>query len=596
MAILRTLSFWKFASPNLSVKEVEILRKNLLNVWKPLNVYGRIYVAGEGINAQVSVPARSLVPFYRTIRSEPFLEDISLNIEPTIHYNVPIDSIFHRLGVKTRNQIITDTSNSDSTLSYLDLKNAGEEIEPMKWHNMVKHATNDDTIILDCRNEYEQNVGIFKGSKPLTVSKYSESFKLLDMMEPELKGKKNVLIYCTGGIRCIKIGAYMKQKLNVDNVGMLKGGINAYSKFLKKSDENSMFLGSNFVFDNRIGVLVGDSPVSNCIRCNKETIVQQNCSNPCCNRLIVICDSCNKKEQGTCSDECKEYHELDDEKQKQIRKECGSIVSNTENFDCRKDRYPIYKNVLSQYQKRCYCTVKLNNFHAMDVVEQTSNLFEYAFQNSIELPEILNDIESKTKENFPSVAHNMCGKHIAQYLSFLVKTNKYYNILELGSFTGYSTVALLSSITKNDGILHSCDNDSKYANITRENIELFLSKNLELKHNIQIHSDNAENVIEELAKDKKVFDFIFIDANKKSYKKYYDFILENNMLLPNGMMVFDNILFKSEVLKKEEPETNFRLQKIGKSLSEFTEMVKNDKRTIQYILPIRDGLLQVALK
>lgn len=619
LAFLRTLSFWKFATPRLSSTQSDQLIQELKSKWRPLDIYGRVYIGSEGINGQISVPTRNLIALQRSIRRNEFLQDIPLNLETKIHYNLPLNEFFPHLTIKHRDQIIThspsyikDEKNKEF-ISSLDFTNAGNEIDPEEWHNKLSFTEDQsgNTLILDCRNEYEQSIGSFLSSEPLQVSSYSKSFEYLDELQPKLKQKDEILIYCTGGVRCVKIGAYLKQKLNIENVGMLKGGITAYSKYINKNKLQSKFKGTNFVFDSRIGVKIENEPIGTCMYCNVKTHVQQNCSNPCCNKLIIICESCKEKNQNSCSEECKDYHFLDQIRQKQIRQKCAQVFASLPNYDERKDRFPVYKNLLKEFQQtRSYSTMKkseLNekidfvefNHHDSIIKREKYKIDEYCSSYSSPLPKILFSIEESTKEKFPKTWGNICGYDVAQFLSFLVKSRNCKKILEIGCFTGYSTIALASAFNEStNSIIDTCDISEECISITNSNVNEFFKTTTHENCKINVYNKSGLDLLNDLklSSNFKPYDFIFIDANKSQYKDYYSFIIDNDLLDRNGILVFDNILFKSLVLPDSSllDDVPKRLLSIGKKLHAFTQFVHEDARTTQQIVQIRDGLLLVS--
>jgi len=130
-------------------------------------------------------------------------------------------------------------------------------------------------------------------------------------------------MYCTGGIRCEKVAAYIIQNLGYTNVYRLEGGINNY---LEEFKDESLFIGKNFVFDNRlIKSIASDNALSFCISCDTPTDNYVNCINPICNKLFIQCSSCSES-SSTCSDECNEFMKLPQDKREKIIKEENKII------------------------------------------------------------------------------------------------------------------------------------------------------------------------------------------------------------------------------------------------------------------------------
>eukprot|EP00012_Vannella_robusta_P006037 CAMPEP_0206198082 /NCGR_PEP_ID=MMETSP0166-20121206/9424_1 /ASSEMBLY_ACC=CAM_ASM_000260 /TAXON_ID=95228 /ORGANISM="Vannella robusta, Strain DIVA3 518/3/11/1/6" /LENGTH=196 /DNA_ID=CAMNT_0053615865 /DNA_START=170 /DNA_END=757 /DNA_ORIENTATION=- len=196
----------------------------------------------------------------------------------------------------------------------------------------------------------------------------------------------------------------------------------------------------------------------------------------------------------------------------------------------------------------------------------------------------------------------MCGSVVAQFLAYTVRTRKCQRVLELGTFTGYSTVALASGLVDpKSGTVESVEINAEFAGIAEKNVQSY-RESLEEPPTINIHAVKAHSYLSEFLtredKDKEPFDLVFVDANKSEYHSYYSFILDNNMLSENGCMVFDNVLFKGLVLPDASSLEDFakipkRLYSVGDKLRNFAQFVKDDPRTTQQLLPIRDGLLLI---
>ena len=302
-----TLSFYKY----FKLGNPSLFRDHLFIVWSDLDVLGRIYVAKEGINAQLSVPKENFEKFKISV-SEIFpLKDIRLNIALE-HFS----KSFLKLTIKIRDKIVADGLD-DSTF---DVTRIGEHLDAKGFNEMLNDK---DTICIDMRNHYESEIGFFKGAVKPNVDTFRESLEIIDE-ELNKNGKdRNYLMYCTGGIRCEKASAYLKHK-GIENVFQLEGGIIEYTRQVKEQKLENNFIGKNFVFDERRGERVSDEIVSNCHQCGAPCDTHVNCANESCHLLFIQCDDCKKQMNNCCSEECKEINALPYDEQKSLRKGKGN--------------------------------------------------------------------------------------------------------------------------------------------------------------------------------------------------------------------------------------------------------------------------------
>jgi len=298
-----TISFYQYYN----IGNPQVFRDHLFITWDSLDVLGRTYVAKEGINAQISVPAEKFNEFKLHLDSIDFLKDIRLNVA------VEQDNkSFLKLKVKVRNKIVADGLNDD----LFDVTNKGVHLDAEGFNKMLEDP---NTICVDMRNHYESEIGHFDGAITPDVDTFRDS---LDIIEEDLKNHKedkNLLMYCTGGIRCEKASAYYKHK-GFKNVFQLEGGIIEYTRQVKEKEIENKFKGKNFVFDHRKSERISEDIVSNCHQCGKPCDVHVNCLNEACHLLFIQCDSCKEAMEGCCSDTCKEVNSLPFEEQKELRK------------------------------------------------------------------------------------------------------------------------------------------------------------------------------------------------------------------------------------------------------------------------------------
>jgi len=284
-----TLSFYAYAK----IQDPKKFRDDLFLAWNALDALGRIYVANEGINAQMSIPAENLKAFRTTLEVYDFMKGIRLN-EAVEHD----DHSFLKLTIKVRHKIVADGLNDDT----FDVTNIGVHLKAKEFNEILDDP---NTIVVDFRNHYESEVGHFKNAITPDVETFRESLPIINEQLQNHKEDKNLVMYCTGGIRCEKASAYFKHQ-GFKNVFQLEGGIINYAKQLKEEGLESKFIGKNFVFDNRLGERITDDIISQCHQCGKPCDNHTNCENDGCHLLFIQCDDCKTAMENCCSTECLE--------------------------------------------------------------------------------------------------------------------------------------------------------------------------------------------------------------------------------------------------------------------------------------------------
>ncbi len=300
-----TISFYQYAH----IPNPQVFRDYLYNLLQNSGVLGRIYVAKEGINAQISVPIENFEQFRADLYSIDFLNNVRLNIAVE-ESGAPFS--FLKLKIKVRDKILADGLNDDS----FDVTNFGNHLNAEEFNKLTNHP---DTILVDFRNHYEHEVGHFKNAILPDVDTFRESLPIIE--ETYLKGNENkdIVMYCTGGIRCEKASAWFKHK-GFKKVHMLEGGIIKYANDCAKKGLENKFIGKNFVFDERRGERISNDIISSCHQCGQPADTHENCANEACHLLFIQCDSCKKKYQSCCSNACKKVIQLPLEEQKTLRK------------------------------------------------------------------------------------------------------------------------------------------------------------------------------------------------------------------------------------------------------------------------------------
>ena len=298
-----TLSFYKYAQ----IENPKLFRDYLFIHWDKINVLGRIYVATEGINAQLSVPATRFEEFKAILDNISFLENVRLNIA------VEQDNkSFLKLKIKVRDKIVADGLED----SEFDVTQCGVHVDAQSFNDLISKP---ETLLVDMRNHYESEIGHFEGAITPDVDTFRDSLPLIEEDLQPHKKDKNIVMYCTGGIRCEKASAYFKYK-GFENVYQLEGGIIEYTRQVKAQGLDNKFRGKNFVFDQRRAEQISDEVIAVCHQCGTPCDTHVNCANEACHLLFIQCPNCAEARNNCCSDACSDIVQLHEDQQKRLRK------------------------------------------------------------------------------------------------------------------------------------------------------------------------------------------------------------------------------------------------------------------------------------
>ena len=298
-----TISFYQYYN----IGNPQIFRDKLFLDWNELGVLGRTYVAHEGINAQISVEAKVFVAFKDYLDSISFLEGVRLNV--AIEQD---NKSFLKLKVKVRDKIVADGLQDDT----FDVTDIGIHLKAEEFNNLIADK---NTVLVDMRNHYESEIGHFEGAITPDVDTFRDSLPIIEDDLKEHKADKNLVMYCTGGIRCEKASAYFKHK-GFEKVYQLEGGIIEYVRQIKEQGLENKFKGKNFVFDHRRSERVSEDILSKCHQCGEACDSHTNCANEACHLLFIQCPSCAKKMDECCTSDCQEINALSFEEQKELRR------------------------------------------------------------------------------------------------------------------------------------------------------------------------------------------------------------------------------------------------------------------------------------
>ncbi len=292
--IRKTISFYRY----FILDNPQELRDQLYLEWSELNCFGRIYLAREGINAQMSVPEENLLSFLASLAKHQIFENIP--VKYAIEDN---GKSFYKLSIKVKAKLVADGLQDDA----FDVTNVGRHLDAKEFHDLVGSGKH---IVVDMRNHYESEIGRFKGAICPEADTFREELAIMTDLLKEKKDAK-LLLYCTGGIRCEKASAYLKHH-GFRDVNQLHGGILEYARNIRKLGLESNFIGKNFVFDGRMGESVDGQIISSCHQCGKPCDTHSNCANDRCHLLFIQCAECAATYEKCCSMECREQKNLPD--------------------------------------------------------------------------------------------------------------------------------------------------------------------------------------------------------------------------------------------------------------------------------------------
>ena len=296
--IRRTISLYRY----FILENPHEFRDQLYREWAELNCFGRIYIAREGINAQMSVPENNFETFLNSLKAHAIFENIP------IKYAVEDNGkSFYKLSMKVKEKLVADGLDDDA----FDVTNVGKHLSALEFHELVETG---EHIVVDVRNHYESEIGHFKGAVCPEADTFREELVMITELLKENKSSK-LLLYCTGGIRCEKASAYLKHH-GFNDVNQLHGGIIEYAGQIKQLNLESNFIGKNFVFDERMGESINGQVIAHCHQCGNSCDEHLNCANELCHLLFIQCTACAEKFEYCCSIECRDIKNgTEDQKQ-----------------------------------------------------------------------------------------------------------------------------------------------------------------------------------------------------------------------------------------------------------------------------------------
>jgi predicted sulfurtransferase/predicted O-methyltransferase YrrM len=624
------LSFYAF--PPGGIENPDDFATMLRKLWKPFHALGRVYVAHEGVNAQMSVPTNVLDNFMQCCKSVPELGEYienGINVDPKpltmqefavagVSVNGNPAPPFRNLHIRVRGQVVADGLDKP-----LDWQSAGYDMPPMEWHETLKKVrqqkeageTENVPLIFDCRNDYETDVGIFEGAEPLDTANFRDSWDVFKERLKDTPKDAPIMTYCTGGIRCVKVGAYLTQEMGFTNVSRLAGGIIAYDRTLneKGEKEEPMFKGTNFVFDGRLGRPITEDSLGTCVTCGAETSLVSNCRNDNCHKRMIQCEQCRTSFHGTCSDACRN------------RVVNGAMIPK-----------------------------RLSSGNTAEIqTQEFKNLEDYSSGHSSPLPSVYPEMEFNTRHFLPSGSHMVSGASQGRWLTQLASMSREGRVLECGTFTGFATACLLEgaanageSIGVSDGnrnggpYVMTMERDGRAIDVAVAHLKVLCEygvgeeaaeaacalRGSELPHIEDevvslsykgiagceiVRVTDALATLEEMAQGQGTlrpapFDIVFIDADKTRLLEYVEACVSSDLVLKKGgIIIVDNVLWKGLVLEastgdfsssdsdaesEDEAKKSRRARKLATKMHTFNSGIVKDERVEVVVLPMRDGL------
>jgi len=591
------VSFYSF-SP---VGDAEGLARALLAAWAPLGVVGRAYTADEGINAQLVLPKARVEPFEASVAALAELRDVVLNYDVDVpHAEFAANPPFRALHCRARAQVVADGLLDDAPLDWAD---NGTPVGPAEWHAMLDGAdAGPAPVVLDCRNGYESDVGGFDAAdaRPLETETFKETWAALAAKLEGTPKDAPVMTFCTGGIRCVKVGAYLEQALGYTNVNRLQGGVVSYARWAREEavrldvdvDAVSKFRGVNFVFNDRLGELItkGGPPRRAAAGAGEAAAAATGMRD---GRAIEAVALAVQRERLAANLTAVSPGAS-------TAAGAAAAVTAAAGGPQRCDPY--------------------SGYLADDPIEA------YAAKQTTAEPELLRLLRLETQSAFPQAAHMVSGPLQGRLLKMLTQLSRATRVLEVGTFTGYSSLCFAEALPA-FGRVTTIERDPGSAGLAQR---YFAAS--EHGGKIDLMHDDATAAVCRLADALAAgehaqdggalvtpYDLVLIDADKKICAKYYDLILDGGLLAQGGLLLVDNTLWKGRVVgiraagagdKDAEPELPMpadatpaeekavraarRAQRRDRALTqvmhEFNVKVRKDSRVEQVLLPLRDGL------
>jgi UPF0176 protein len=274
------------------IEDPEAFAEEHLSFCRELGLKGRILVAKEGINGTVSGTVAATEAYMEAMHEDPRFRDMPFKVDPHDGH------AFKKMHVRPKKELVTFRVDKDIDPN----KKSGKRLSPKEFYELMQR---EDVLIVDGRNDYEYDLGHFKGAIRPEVKSFREFPEWIKKNLGDKKDKK-IITYCTGGIRCEKLTAYMLEE-GFKDVAQLDGGIVTYGKDPEVKGKD--FEGKCFVFDERLSVpvnRVNEKVVGKCSHCGAPTENYINCAYTRCHKLHLCCSDCEEEYRGYCSESCEQ--------------------------------------------------------------------------------------------------------------------------------------------------------------------------------------------------------------------------------------------------------------------------------------------------
>jgi predicted sulfurtransferase len=266
------------------------LQKWQRRLCEALGLKGRIIIAHEGINATVGGKSEDVTRYVEETGAHELLKHIDFKLSDGCGEDFP------RLSVLVKPEIVRLGISPDT----LPAQESGRHLTPQEAHNLLQERPK-DLVVLDARNQYEWEIGAFADAVKPPIDNFRELPSYLDN-NLEYFRDKQVLMYCTGGVRCERASAYLKSKDVARDVMQIEGGIHRYVE----EYPNGFFRGKNYVFDGRGAMQVNNDVLGQCLQCKSASDRQVSCSNPSCRQQLIVCTAHDSQHTAVRCKECSE--------------------------------------------------------------------------------------------------------------------------------------------------------------------------------------------------------------------------------------------------------------------------------------------------